>query len=278
MSQSSNILSYIERDSPVHRLSGVTKMIVFLLWTIVCMVSYDTRVLLVVLILAITVFYIAKIKFSEVRTVLLFIGFFLLLNDVAIYIFSPEQGVAVYGTRTLLYQFNNRFTVTTEQLFYLFNVTLKYFTVVPVALIFLVTTDPSEFAGALTKIKVPYRISYAVSLTLRYISDIQNDFRQIAQSQEARGVDLSKESPLPKRVAGLAGIAVPLIFSSLDRIELISNAMDLRGFGKHEKRTWYYEKPITKTDLTVIIVAFLLSALALWITFHNGSRYFNPFI
>ncbi|CDO02826.1 ABC-type cobalt transport system, permease component CbiQ [Oceanobacillus picturae] len=33
---------------------------------------------------------------------------------------------------------------------------------------------------------------------------------------------------------------MPLIFSSLERIEVISNAMELRGFGKKKKRTWYH--------------------------------------
>ncbi|HRY21718.1 MAG TPA: hypothetical protein P5198_09415, partial [Flexilinea sp.] len=69
------MLSYIKRDSPIHRLCGVTKLYTFLVWTIVCMLSYDTRVLLVVMALSIIIFYLAKIKLEEVRFVLLFILF-----------------------------------------------------------------------------------------------------------------------------------------------------------------------------------------------------------
>ena len=42
----SRVLSYEEKDTWIHRLSGVTKLLFFLLWSITSMISYDTRVLL----------------------------------------------------------------------------------------------------------------------------------------------------------------------------------------------------------------------------------------
>lgn len=272
------MLSYIKRDTPVHNLCGVTKLVVFLAWTVVCMLSYDTRVLLVAMIFSILIFWLARIRLKEVGFVLGFILFFLLLNDITIYAFSPEEGVNIYGTRHVLFQFSSRYSVTKEQLFYLFNVTLKYLTVVPIALLFLITTDPSEFASSLSGIGISYRISYAVSITLRYIADIQGDFHNISQAQQARGVDLSKKVSLRKRISGIAYVAVPLIFSSLDRIDLISNAMDLRGFGKKKTRTWYSARPYKKADFLVIILVILLAILGLYVTFHDGQRFYNPFL
>ncbi len=38
-------------------------------------------------------------------------------------------------------------------------------------------------------------------------------------------------------------ILLPLILTSLNRIDTISNAMELRGFGKNRKRTWYTRRP-----------------------------------
>lgn len=274
----SNVLSYIPRESPIHRLSGATKLIVFLAWTIVCMLTYNTWVLAAALVLGIAAFAIAKIRLKEVRFVLVTMLIFLALNTAAIYVFSPEEGVKVYGTRHLLFRISERYTVTQEMLFYLLNVILKYFTVVPIALLFITTTDPSEFAASLNKIGVSYKISYAVAITLRYLSDVQSDYTEISQAQQARGVDLSRKAPLKKRIAGLAGIAVPLIFSSLDHIDLVSNAMDLRGFGKGSGRTWYSARPFRKADWIVIIATILLSAAALWLTFRGGSRFYNPFI
>ncbi len=274
---SARIISYINRDTPVHRLCGATKLLVFLVWTIVCMLTYNTYVLLGALVFGIIVFIVARIKLKEVKFVLLTVLFFILLNTVAIYVISPEEGVNIYGTRHEIFRFTSRYTVTQEQLFYMFNVMLKYFTVVPIALLFIVTTDPSEFAASLCKIGVSYKIAYAVSITLRYISDIQGDFVDIYQAQQARGVDISKNVSLKKRMKGIANIAVPLIFSSLDRIDFISNAMDLRGFGKNRKRTWYSERPFKTSDYVVMVGILLIGAAALYITFRNGSRFYNPF-
>ena len=40
------MLSYIDEVSPVHALSGAAKLIIFLLWSILVMVSYKTQILI----------------------------------------------------------------------------------------------------------------------------------------------------------------------------------------------------------------------------------------
>ena len=72
------MLSYIKKDSPIHKLTGATKLICFLLWTIAAMITYDTRVLIGLFIAGIIVFKISKIKFEDVSFILYFILFFLL--------------------------------------------------------------------------------------------------------------------------------------------------------------------------------------------------------
>ncbi len=271
------MLAYIDRRSPVHALSGATKLIVFLLFSTAAMLTYDTRVLFSLLIISLVVFSISKIKIREIGFILLFILFFLLLNNLAIYLFSPQEGVRIYGTSHEIFHIWGRYNITLEQLFYQLNVTLKYFVVIPVALLFIVTTHPSEFAASLNKIGVNYKISYSVSLALRYIPDIQRDFRSISQTQQARGIDISRNEKLVKRIKNVSAIIIPLILSSLDRIEVISNAMELRGFGKHKKRTWYSEKKATKKDYLTILVGIVIFIGSLVITYQNGSRFYNPF-
>lgn len=271
------MLAYIERRSPVHALSGATKLIVFLLFSTAAMLTYDTRILVGMLMLSIVVFTISKIKLREIAFVLLFILFFLLLNNLAIYLFSPQEGVRIYGTSHELFHILGRYNITLEQLFYQLNVTLKYFVVIPVALLFIVTTHPSEFAASLNKIGINYKIAYSVALALRYIPDIQRDYRSISQTQQARGIDISRNEKMIKRIKNVSAIIIPLILSSLERIEVISNAMELRGFGKHKKRSWYSEKKATKKDYMVIFVALLIFSVSLLVTYQNGSRFYNPF-
>ncbi|WP_026908017.1 energy-coupling factor transporter transmembrane component T family protein [Paucisalibacillus globulus] len=272
------ILSFIERKSPVHSLSGATKLIIFILYSTAAMLTYDTRVLLGLLVISIAIFIVSKIRIREIGFIMAFILAFLLLNNIAIYIFSPQEGVKIYGSSHVLFEIVGRYNVTLEQLFYHLNITLKYFVVIPAALLFIVTTHPSEFAASLNKIGVNYKIAYSVSLALRYIPDIQRDFRTIAQAQQARGIDISRKEKLLKRLKNASSIIFPLIFSTLNRIEVISNAMELRRFGKKKNRTWYNEKPFRKADYIVLVAGSLILVLSLVITFYDGSRFYNPFL
>ena len=251
------ILEYIHKDSFVHNLNGATKLICFLLWCITTMITYDTRILSFMIIFGLFLFKLSKLKIQDVSFVLMFILFFLILNNIFIYIFSPN---------------------TLEQLFYQINITLKYFSVIPIALIFILTTNPSEFASSLNKIGVNYKISYAVSLSLRYIPDIINDYKNISISKQARGIDLSKNEKLHKRIKNVFLILIPIIFSSLERIEKISCAMELRAFGYNKKRTWYNQKDFKKNDFISIIFFLCIVIISIVFLFINNGRFFNPFI
>ncbi|WP_097032822.1 energy-coupling factor transporter transmembrane component T family protein [Clostridium tertium] len=273
----SKMLEYTNINSPIHKLTGASKLIALIIWALASMVTYDTRVLILMFILSIFVFKISKVEFKQVSFVLYFILIFLLLNNLAIFIFSPYEGVQIYGSRTDLFKIAGPYTLTLEQLFYQFNITLKYFSIIPMALLFMVATNPSEFAASLNKIGVSYKVAYSVSIALRYIPDVQRDYQDISFAQQARGIDMSKKERVTKRIKNSAAILMPLIFSSLDRIDTISSAMELRAFGKNKKRTWYSGRKFEKRDYIAILIVSLIFIIAIIATIVNHGRFYNPF-
>lgn len=272
------VLNYIKRQSPVHELTGTTKLIFFVVWSVVSMVTFDTRVLLCMLLVGAVIFKISRITIRDISVVLGLAAVFLLLNNLFIYLFTPEYGVEVYESRDVLFTIVGRYTVTAQQLFYHLNITLKVICVVPIALLFIACTDPSEFASSLARIGVSYRAGYAVSLALRYIPDVQREYRNISQAQQARGIDLSGKDKLFTRLKNSVAILLPLIMSSINRIEVVSNAMELRGFGKERKRTWYMQRKLQKNDWIALGFALVILVVGLAVTFQGGSRFYNPFI
>ena len=273
------VLNYLPRKSVVHELTGTTKLAFFLLFTFASMITYDTRVLVVLLAVSLVIFRLSHIKLREVRFMMTFMLVFLLLNNLFIFLFNPDQGTELYGTRTVLFHLFWRYSVTAEQLFYMLNISLKYFVALPVAILFISATNPSEFAASLNKIGVSYRVGYAVSIALRYIPDIQRDYHNISQAQQARGVELGKQEKLFARLKNSVNILLPLIMSSLARIDVISNAMELRGFGKdRKKRTWYVQRPFKRNDWLAIALGVGLLVMSLVITFWDGNRFYNPFL
>ncbi len=272
------ILSYIKRKSSVHELTGTTKLIYFITWSVASMVTYDTRILAGMLLISVLIFKASKVRVRDISVVLGLAAVFLVLNNLFVYLFAPEYGVEIYGSRNVLLTIAGPYTVTAQQLFYHLNMTMKVVCVVPVALLFIACTDPSEFAASLARIGVSYRAGYAVSLALRYIPDVQREYQNISQAQQARGIDLSSKDKFFTRLKNSVAILLPLVMSSLNRIETVSNAMELRGFGKEKKRTWYVQRRLKRNDWLVIGFALVILVVDLVVTFWDGSRFFNPFL
>ncbi len=273
-----NLVNYIDRPSPIHELTGATKFVCLMLWTFAAMSTYDTRMLFGLTVLSIILFFVGKIHIKDVSFMFGFAFAFLIINSICIYFFSPRHGTEIYGTCTLLWGMEGRFAPTAEQLFYHLNYILKFTSTIPVILLFVTSTNPSEFAASLNKIGVKYSIAYSVSLALRYIPDIQKQYHEISQASQARGIEMTKKAHLIDRLKAATDILIPLIISSMDRIEVISNAMELRGFGKNKKRTWYMGRPFKAADILSMIFCALLIVLTIFLSYVNGGRYYNPFI
>lgn len=279
MNMKSRLFSYNYSDTPIHRLSGLTKLLCFLLLTFAVMFSYDIRVILAVMMFSLGILRLSKIKYSQIHLMVVYVLIFLITNAVISFFFAPEQGVEIYGTRHDIMKLYGGYMLTWEQLFYQVTKFFKYASVIPLGIIFLLTTNPSEFASSLHKIGVHYKAAFAVALTLRYFPDIQRDYRDISLAQQARGLDLSPKARFTNRFKNALLIIIPLIFSSLDRIEVISNAMDLRGFGKNATRTWYTSRKLAARDYTALIVSTVILAGTVFVSlFVNHSRFYNPFI
>ena len=223
------VLNYLPRESVIHKLTGTTKLAFFLLFTFASMLTYNTWVLLGLFAVSLAAFKLSKIKFREVRFMMIFMLVFLLLNNLFIFLFDPNQGTTLYGTRHVLCHLFWRYDLTAEQLFYMLNISLKYFVALPVAILFISATNPSEFAASLNSIGISYKVGYSVAIALRYIPDIQRDYHSISQAQQARGVELGKNEHFFARLKNSVNILLPLILTSLNRIDTISNAMELRG-------------------------------------------------
>ena len=273
-----NLFNYIDRPSAIHRLTGACKLVCLITWSLAAMTSFYTPLLIAMTAAAFLLFRYAKLKVKDISFMAGLMLVYITLNNLLIFLFSPDHGTSIYGTETVLFKLFGPYVVTAEQLFYHLNVILKNACTIPIVLLFVCTTNPSEFAASLNRIGVSYKISYAVALALRYIPDIQREYRDISLAQQARGTEMSKKASLVDRLKAASSILIPLILSSMDRIETISNAMELRGFGKGPKRTWYSGRKFSRMDIISMILCTLLMIISLLITFLNGSRYFNPFL
>ncbi|CYU30907.1 energy-coupling factor transporter transmembrane component T family protein [Streptococcus suis] len=270
------LIGYHPGTGLIHSLSAVSKLLFFLIVSILAMITYDTRLILFIAVFSLALFKMSGIRYKEISLVLILTIIFAAMNALMVHLFAPRYGVELYGADTPLLSGLGVYSLTSQQAFYLVNLLLKYFCTVPLAIIFLMTTHPSQFASSLNQIGVSYKVAYAVSLTMRYIPDIQEEFYTIRMSQEARGLELSRKGRLMDRIKGNLSLVIPLIFSSLERIDTISMAMELRRFGKNKKRTWYTQQPLQRIDYAVLLFILALVVVTIYLFFVNQGRFYNP--
>ena len=93
------LFDYIEKDNFVFNLSGMTKLLCFLILTFTVMYSYDARVILPILVFSFWVLHLSEIRFSQIKIMLYYVLVFIAINFVLTFLFSPQYGVELYGTR-----------------------------------------------------------------------------------------------------------------------------------------------------------------------------------
>lgn len=271
------LLGYVDRPGWLHTVTGTAKLVLVVGIVIGAMIGFDPRYLIALCVLSVVAWVLSRVRLRDLAVVLWIIVAFMLLNNLLIFLFAPGYGTSLFGTRHVLIDGPGRWDITTEQLYYQLLVTLKYGAVLPGVLLFICTTRPPEFASSLNRIGVPYRIAYAVSLALRYIPDVQRESRTISQAQQARGLDTSSRATIPVRVRNLVSVLMPLLLGSLDRIETVSSAMELRGFGRGRRRTWYDLRPIRGRDVAVMLLGLVLVIVPILLLVVDGGRYWNVF-
>lgn len=272
------LLGYVERPGWLHHVTGTAKLVLVLGVVIGAMIGFDPRYLGAVTVLSAVLWAVSRVRLRDLAVVLWIIAGFMVLNNVLIFVFAPDYGTELFGTRHVLIEGPGRWTLTAEQLYYQGLVTLKYTTVLPSVLLFIATTRPPEFASSLHRIGVPYRFAFAVSLALRYIPEVQRDFRTISQAQQARGIDSSRRAPLGARVRAVVAVLLPLLLGSLDRIETVSAAMELRGFGRGRSRTWFRARAMGVRDAVLCVLAVVLVTVPIVLLVLDGGRYWNVFV
>jgi energy-coupling factor transport system permease protein len=266
---------YVEGDSFFHRMDGAVKLIILLVWTVVTFLFLDLRVFIVLLTAGIIMLFVARIPIKKMKLLFWMLTIFALLNSVFIMLITPRYGMTLTGTDTPLIPIGYN-TINKETLFYVLTLSLKYLTLLPITLLFIFTTHPGRFAASLNKLGIPYKGAYAVSIAFRYIPDLTQEFKQILNAMQMRGMGIAKgDGSLSQRMRNLSLVVVPLLQSSLAHIDSVSDAMDLRGFGTKPKRTWYMGNIATFSDKLVVIlcVLFLAGGILLKIKVLHGFWY-----
>jgi len=158
-------------------------------------------------------------------------------------------------------------SLSREGLLYGINVVCKSLTFLLLLPLCVFTTDPNNLAVGLVKLRLPYKLAFVVSSTLRFLPLVFGEIQAAIDTLRLRGHDPATMGIL-ERIRTYSKIAVPVTLSGLFRAQRIEVALQSRAFSGHHDRTYLHESELKGPDWGVITGAGLALVLA-------GSLYFT---
>ena len=125
-------------------------------------------------------------------------------------------------------------------------------------ILFLSTTRIEEFAYALTRLGMPYKVGFTMTMAFRLVPVFVDAATTVVQAQRCRGLDFERGG-LWQRVRRYVPVMVPVFMGALRRADQMAMALDARGFQRAAARTALDEHPVRGSD---VVAGALLIALA----------------
>lgn len=133
------------------------------------------------------------------------------------------------------------------------SIASRFLLIVLSSMLFVAVTDPTLLAHSLTRLKIPYRYSFALVIALRFLPLFDSENQIVRMAQKSRGIQ-PEVGGFRKILRTIQYTFFPLLVSSLSRVEALSISMDGRGFGFSENRT-YLRKSTWKIYDTILLFA-----------------------
>jgi energy-coupling factor transport system permease protein len=143
-------------------------------------------------------------------------------------------------------------------------VAIRIYVVFLVALVFIRTTHPRDFAvGFVQILKLPYKIPYALFIALRAIPTLEEEAKNIMAAHRVRGI--GERGGIRRRIQNARRLTIPLLIRALRDATTTALSMDGRGFGAYKTRTYVEKvtmspvgKALTFGSLAVVVVWYAL--------------------
>ena len=218
---------YKPGNSFFHRCDSRVKLFILVIYTVVAFLFYNPVLPLALLVISFLLNVISigsyAVKNFMFKMVVVMMIFLLILHG-----FVNPAGVtpALFFGHTLKIPYFGYYTIEGFYLGLVFW--LRMSSVIFVAMLYVTTTSPLEMMSGLQKIGVPFKFCFMLSMSLQLIPVSTREAKIIASAQRARGLS---ERTIIDKFKGLVPMFVPLVVSSLDRMETLSMALESRAFG-----------------------------------------------
>ena len=275
----------VERDSFFSRLDFRPKLYMVAVVTIIAF-AWESPMMQISMAVAVTLAcLLVGVKWSYIRTILLIMIPFYALLLLTHAFFNRDQVMALKGFESVnelsrIFTFPGSWPVvgggfaTWEGLNYGLNVIFKTLTLTLIIPLAVFTTEVNNMIVGMVRAKIPYKIAFIFSSTLRFFPLLLEEFSKIIDAQRLRGLDLEKLRPII-RVRVYAKVAVPLILGALVKSQQLEIVLQSKAFSGSPERTYLHESILRPPDYALIIIFTLLFIAAFYLLIAYGIGTFG---
>jgi len=270
----------VERDSFYTRLDFRPKLLMMAIITVIAFIweSPFMQFWLAAIILAAALT--AGVKPSYIRLVITVMIPFYILLLVTHGFFNIDQVKALTGKSTLTPLFTipedwwliGGAVMSREGFAYGLNVIFKTLTLTLIIPLGVFTTDVDTMTVGMVRARIPYKIAFIFTATLRFFPLLFQEIGTIIEAQRLRGLAMEKMGPV-KRVRVYAKVAVPLILGAMVKSQHLEVVLQSKAFSGSAIRTYLHESVLHTIDyvLMVFMILLFITAIVLYIVYGIGT-------
>lgn len=246
------LLNYVEGNSVLHRMNPLSKLIIALLISVSCFLCKGHLFLLGVILVNLALAAVGGIfnrALSLLKTLIkLSIVLFLLQ------VFFIRDGNILLRLPLNIY-------ITDMGLSFSLLLVLRLMGATMPLTLMLSLTQMNDLSNVMVeKLGIPYKYVFVLITAIRFIPVFMNDMQAIMEAQTARGVEFDTRN-IFKKIGLILPLCVPLLVSSVKRIEYGALSAELRGFHHRKKNSGYKQYGFKVQDIgglalfTLLLVA-----------------------
>lgn len=241
---------YIDNNSFFHRLDPRTKITTFLL-TFVAILLFENPLWM----LPVAFLVILQVVISGTARNLLRIRYVLIVLTISGMVL---WNIFAKGVTPLFWVF------TQEAFLFAVARTMLMILMICTGMILISTTRNEELVMGMIRMGMPYRVGFAISTSLRLVPTIASSTVTISQAQRSRGLDLDSGNII-ERVRKFLPLLVPVFISTIRSTNIFGMALESKGFGARENRTFYQKLQMGTADYAVLAFAVIFVIVSIYL-------------
>ncbi|MDR2780663.1 MAG: energy-coupling factor transporter transmembrane protein EcfT [Synergistaceae bacterium] len=242
-------LDYVDGNSVLHRLNPMTKLIISFGLCASCFLTQNHAVVAAIALFDLCLGALAGISR---RSALIFIS----LLKLSAALFLLQVFFVRQGNILLVLPFGLRVTDAGVSFSALFALRLAAVTM-PLSLM-LSITRMSDIANVLVRyLGIPYKYAFVLTTAMRFIPLFTEEMAGIMEAQTARGVRFDTGNFF-RKVRLLLPLCVPLLISSVRRIEVSAISAELRGFNLRGRSSGYKRYSFGANDAAALFICVMI--------------------